>query len=58
MVKKILDYLLKSQKSENIDFIIDLLKNLKKKNIPGLMNLEMLINRNLASYEVINIYNL
>ena len=48
VVKRILDFLFKSQKSENIDFIIDLLKNLKRGFRSIIPSVSVLFSRNLS----------
>lgn len=52
VIKRILDYIfLKTKKIENIDFIIELLKNIKRKILPSVLNMDVLINNYISTLD-------
>ena len=52
VIKRILDYIfLKTKKIENIDFIIELLKNIKRKILPSVLNIDVLINNYISTLD-------
>lgn len=52
VIKRILDYIfLKTKKIENIDFIIELLKNIKRKILPSVLNIDILINNYISTLD-------
>ena len=59
VIKRILDYIfLKTKKIENIDFIIELLKNIKRKILPSVLNIDVLINNYISTLDKVKSFSL